>query len=191
VITTRIETGSAASAGRGPVTRQDARWGVDDVAELTRLLGRAVRELGQAGYPAEASRLAAGGWSLLHVDRPALAQRLTGVLHYLAQLDDADPRQQSPYPTPETEEPLMTTTADRELDVRSQPPARRHDLIFETYAGLAPGDGFVLVNDHDPKPLYYQFAAEHTGQFDWAYLEQGPQIWRVRIGCTADADQGG
>jgi uncharacterized protein (DUF2249 family) len=44
------------------------------------------------------------------------------------------------------------------------------------------GGGFVLVNDHDPKPLYYQFAAEHPDQFTWDYLEQGPEIWRVRIG---------
>jgi uncharacterized protein (DUF2249 family) len=45
--------------------------------------------------------------------------------------------------------------------------------------------GFVLVNDHDSKPLYYQFAAEHEGQFSWGYLEQGPEVWRVRIGRAA------
>lgn len=69
-----------------------------------------------------------------------------------------------------------------ELDVRTQPPAQRHTVIFDTYGQLAPGAGFVLVNDHDPKPLYYQLAAEHTGQFTWDYLEQGPQVWKVRIG---------
>ena len=42
-----------------------------------------------------------------------------------------------------------------------------------------------MVNDHDPKPLYYQFAAEHKGEFTWDYLEQGPAVWRVRIGKTA------
>ncbi|WP_433498164.1 DUF2249 domain-containing protein [Sphaerimonospora sp. CA-214678] len=79
-------------------------------------------------------------------------------------------------------------TQDRELDVRSEAPARRHDLIFETYTALSAGEGFVLVNDHDPKPLYYQFAAEHTGQFSWDYLEQGPETWRVRIGRTANSN---
>lgn len=77
-------------------------------------------------------------------------------------------------------------TEDRELDVRNEPPARRHDLIFETYNALGEGEAFVLVNDHDPKPLYYQFAAEHTGQFSWDYLEQGPETWRVRIGRPAN-----
>lgn len=69
-----------------------------------------------------------------------------------------------------------------ELDVRTEPPARRHELIFQTYGGLAQGESFVLVNDHDPKPLYYQFAAEHAGEFTWEYLEQGPETWQVRIG---------
>ena len=47
---------------------------------------------------------------------------------------------------------------------------------------LAPGASFVLVNDHDPKPLYYQLEAEHPKQFSWTYLEQGPAVWRVEIG---------
>ncbi len=74
---------------------------------------------------------------------------------------------------------------DQQLDVRTEPPARRHQLIFETYHGLGDGEGFVLINDHDPKPLYYQFEAEHRGQFSWDYLEEGPETWRVRIGRVA------
>ena len=67
-------------------------------------------------------------------------------------------------------------TTDTELDVRSEPPARRHELIFDTYHDLQPGTAFVLVNDHDPKPLRYQFEAEHAGAFTWDYLEQGPEV---------------
>jgi uncharacterized protein (DUF2249 family) len=71
---------------------------------------------------------------------------------------------------------------DRPLDVRNVVPRERHTLIFDTYTGLKPGEAFILINDHDPRPLYYQFEAEHTGQFSWNYLEQGPEVWRVRIG---------
>lgn len=69
-----------------------------------------------------------------------------------------------------------------ELDVREYPPAERHDMIFQTYDALKPGEAFVLVNDHDPKPLYYQFSAEQPGRFTWEYLMQGPEAWKVRIG---------
>jgi len=67
------------------------------------------------------------------------------------------------------------------IDVRSIPPRERHPLIFNTFDQLAPGEALLLVNDHDPKPLYYQFQAEHSGAFGWEYLEQGPDVWRVRI----------
>ncbi len=76
-------------------------------------------------------------------------------------------------------------TDDKTLDVRDTPPAKRHPLIFQTFADLPDGQAFELVNDHDPKPLYYQFKFEHEGQFTWDYLEQGPEVWRVRVGKTA------
>jgi uncharacterized protein (DUF2249 family) len=74
---------------------------------------------------------------------------------------------------------------DSTLDVRRVPPPRRHPMILDRFERLAPGQAFVLVNDHDPKPLYYQFQAERTGQFTWEYLETGPEVWRVRIGRVA------
>ena len=67
------------------------------------------------------------------------------------------------------------------IDVREIPPKNRHPLIFQTFDALNAGDAFELVNDHDPKPLYYQFLHERPDQFTWEYLEQGPIIWRVAI----------
>jgi uncharacterized protein (DUF2249 family) len=78
-------------------------------------------------------------------------------------------------------------TVVQELDVRSVPPPQRHPLIFQTFEALRPGEAFILINDHDPKPLYYQFQYERPGQFEWAYLEQGPEVWRVRIGRIASS----
>jgi uncharacterized protein (DUF2249 family) len=73
------------------------------------------------------------------------------------------------------------------IDVRSLVPAQRHAKIFERVADLKPGAAFVLVNDHDPKPLYYQLEAEYPGQFSWTYREAGPTVWRVEIGKKAKA----
>lgn len=77
--------------------------------------------------------------------------------------------------------PAPQAEAETVIDVRKVPPRERHPLIFNTFGQLAPGQGFLLVNDHDPKPLYYQFQAEEGGAFDWTYLEKGPEVWRVRI----------
>lgn len=76
----------------------------------------------------------------------------------------------------------MTADVANILDVRDLIPRERHPLIFKTFHNLAPGEAFLLVNDHDPKPLYYQFQAELGEPFLWEYLESGPEVWRVRIG---------
>ena len=79
----------------------------------------------------------------------------------------------------------MESTTKLTLDVRVIPPAQKHPTIFQTFEALAPGEAFELLNDHDPKPLHYQLMYEHEGEFTWVYLEEGPQIWRVRIGKQA------
>lgn len=144
---------------------------VDDFETLLQVLTRALRRLGEVGEPEDANRLAARAWSAIRHQHPAEAERLNGTMHYLSRL---------PIRTEDPKENSMSE--DIQLDVRSEIPRRRHELIFETYNGLADGDAFVLINDHDPKPLYYQFEAEHTGRFSWKYLEEGPETWRVRVG---------
>ena len=67
------------------------------------------------------------------------------------------------------------------IDVRAITPKLRHPLIFSTFENLGGGESFHIVNDHDPKPLFYQFSAEYPGTFDWTYEERGPDLWKVRI----------
>lgn len=67
------------------------------------------------------------------------------------------------------------------VDVREITPRDRHPLIFQTFEALAEGEGFELVNDHDPLPLYYFFNHKYPNTFSWEYLEQGPMVWRVAI----------
>lgn len=70
----------------------------------------------------------------------------------------------------------------RELDVRAIPPPKRHPgIIFDAFDALGPGEAFVLVNDHDPKPLLLRFQAERPGRFEWSVLEAGPERFRVEL----------
>ncbi|HJV59814.1 MAG TPA: DUF2249 domain-containing protein [Albitalea sp.] len=78
----------------------------------------------------------------------------------------------------------MSSSVATTIDVRTIPPRERHPLILGTFDALKPGEALQLVNDHDPEPLYYQFQARSPGSFEWAYLESGPQVWRVQISKT-------
>ena len=160
----------------GPDTRANEP---DLVGGLAAVLDRTLRVLGDAGHKEPACELAAQGWALLRTDHAHAAQRLNGTLHYLTRDRFTGAHGGERDGTREERD-----EADLPIDVRSLVPARRHELIFETYRALAAGEAFVLINDHDPKPLYYQFAAEHAEQFTWEALESGPEVWRVRIGKT-------
>ena len=71
-----------------------------------------------------------------------------------------------------------------ELDLRKITPFERHGLIFEKWEALKPGETLRIINDHDPKPLRYQFEAEYQGQFEWRYEQSGPVDWMVTIKRT-------
>ena len=73
------------------------------------------------------------------------------------------------------------------IDVRTIQPSERHPKIFAMANALAVGESFVIVNDHDPRPLHYQLQAEYPGQFSWTYLESGPDVWRVQLGRQLEA----
>ncbi len=67
------------------------------------------------------------------------------------------------------------------INVTEIEPRFRHATIFQHFDALLPGDAFVIFNDHDPKPLYYQLLGERGNVFTWNYLQQGPDYWQVQI----------
>jgi len=71
--------------------------------------------------------------------------------------------------------------ADKVMDVRAIPCSTKHGLIIRIWLNLPVGDHFILLNDHDPVPLYYQFAALWPEAFTWDHLVQGPAEYRIRI----------
>ena len=67
------------------------------------------------------------------------------------------------------------------LNVTLIEPRLKHPTIFKHFDALKPGEAFQILNDHDPKPLYYQLIAERGNIFNWTYIEKGPAWWKVQI----------
>lgn len=75
-------------------------------------------------------------------------------------------------------------TATHEENVINVPliePRLKHPTIFKTFDEMADGRSLTILNDHDPKPVYYQLLGERGNIFKWEYLEQGPELWKVKI----------
>lgn len=75
----------------------------------------------------------------------------------------------------------MAEQATIVLDVRSIPPWDRHPKIFELFDSMKAGETLKLVNDHDPRPLHYQFMMERAGTFEWQSHEEAPREWVALI----------
>lgn len=46
------------------------------------------------------------------------------------------------------------------LDLREVPPPERHPKIHNAFAALDSGETLQIVNDHEPRPLFYEMKAE-------------------------------
>lgn len=156
----------------------------------TRLLVDALR-VGAAALDAQIDELAAAG----SVEAARLGVRIAAVLDTHLQIEESvllpalaglpgvDPSLlaadvRAYLEGEQVEEPTV-------IDVRRIARGGRHPRVFARYARLAPGEAFILVNSHDPKPLRREFEAIHAGAFSWDYLQAGPDEWRVRIGRAA------
>lgn len=74
------------------------------------------------------------------------------------------------------------------LDVTKIEPLLKHPTVFDHFDALTEGEAFEILNDHDPKPLYYQLMGERGNYFTWDYKENGPEQWRVRIAKPSSSE---
>lgn len=77
-----------------------------------------------------------------------------------------------------------TIDLDQVLDVTSIEPRLKHPTIFKYFDNLKPGEYFIIHNDHDPKPVYYQLLGERGNIFTFEYLSKGPEEWFIQIQKT-------
>ena len=85
----------------------------------------------------------------------------------------------------------MTPDKIVKLDLRSIHIFERHPRIFEEWEKLGIGETLQIINDHDPRPLHYQFEGEYKDSYKWEYVEKGPKDWVVNITRTKVSEAAG
>lgn len=68
-----------------------------------------------------------------------------------------------------------------ELDATTIPHAIRHATIFGALNSLKSGGSLVLSADHAPVPLIKQLEERSPGEFTTAWVEEGPEVWKLRF----------
>lgn len=82
----------------------------------------------------------------------------------------------------------MQTAQETIINVPEIEPRLKHLTIFQTFDSLKPGESFIIHNNHDPRPVYFQLREMRGDIFTWEYIEQGPQWWDIRV-TKKDADK--
>jgi len=139
--------------------------------------------LGERGFRAYAERRAADDWEVWF-HRPASDDRCGGAF-----------REREGRRAEAAEEGARDATARRParpvaedgaaqgpylLDVRRLDGPEKHPAIHARFDALGPGQALTIVNDHDPKPLFYELCAERPDRFDaqaYRSYEAGERVW--------------
>ena len=66
---------------------------------------------------------------------------------------------------------------EKVFDAREIPMIKRIGTVLQAIEALNAGDILILVNDMDPRPLKLKLG----NRYEWEYLEQGPDVFRVKI----------
>ncbi len=69
-----------------------------------------------------------------------------------------------------------------ELDARIIPHAIRHGAVIGAFSQVRQGKAMVLAAPHNPLPLLNQLAEIEGDALEVSYLEEGPDVWRLRLG---------
>ncbi len=68
-----------------------------------------------------------------------------------------------------------------QLDTRQYKPEEQNKVIINAFDSLPVGDKMMLINDHDPTHVFNQLEEKRLGKFEWEYIEEGPDIWKVSL----------
>jgi uncharacterized protein (DUF2249 family) len=74
------------------------------------------------------------------------------------------------------------SNAERVIDVAEIELSHRHAIICQlSKHHLDPGNSLLIVVDHDPRRLRIHLDFAFRAQYEWLYLEQGPDVWCIRL----------
>jgi CRP/FNR family cyclic AMP-dependent transcriptional regulator len=73
------------------------------------------------------------------------------------------------------------TAVTTRLDVRIYPTWERHPRVFAAFDALPIGGQLVIVSDHEPRPLRFEFDQQRAGAFIWDQETPDEDVWHVTI----------
>ncbi|MFA5576812.1 MAG: DUF2249 domain-containing protein [Tissierellaceae bacterium] len=68
-----------------------------------------------------------------------------------------------------------------QIDTRGYEIEDINDIVIKSFDHLPVGEKMVLINDYNPINLFNELEDRRFGKFEWDYMEEGPDIWKVSL----------
>lgn len=68
-----------------------------------------------------------------------------------------------------------------ELDTRGLETNLVNNTVIDAFDSLPVGEKMVLINDEDPSHVFDQLEEKRYGKFEWDYIKEGPEEWKVSL----------
>ncbi|MDR7856531.1 DUF2249 domain-containing protein [Tissierella sp.] len=56
-----------------------------------------------------------------------------------------------------------------------------NSVVLRTFSSLPVGEKMMLINDSDLSHAFKQLEENQYGKFEWEYIEEGPDVWKVSL----------
>ena len=67
------------------------------------------------------------------------------------------------------------------LDARIHQEENKDKVILEAFDSLDLGEQMLFINNNDSTSLFNQLEDQRFGKFEWEYIEECPELWRVLL----------
>lgn len=181
---------------RAAITSPATRALVEGLVTEHRMLESLIQEVRESSSPVRAAAAARAFVALVTVHHEKDAEVLAPALAAAADVDFAQELKDLAVKQAELTAPSggggggcggncgcgkQDSAPEPELDATTIPHAIRHATIFGALNSLKPGGSLVLSADHAPMPLVKQLEERSPGEFSVAFVEEGPEVWKLRF----------
>lgn len=71
--------------------------------------------------------------------------------------------------------------SQKQIDTRGFETNTINNTVINAFDSLPVGEKMVIINDTDPSHVFKHLEEKRMGKFEWEYIEEGPDVWKVSL----------
>ena len=68
-----------------------------------------------------------------------------------------------------------------QIDTSGYERSNVNSVVLSHFDSLPVGEKMVIINNSDPSHVFNELEEKRFGKFEWEYIEEGPEVWKVSL----------